>query len=474
MTTPSLPRKTLPHRTEARRTPARRAGLRAGSALLAAIALLGLSACSPAAPQGTEAKTLKVVYQKTDSYTALDDVLKAAKAEFEAANQGVTVKLEPIQANDDDYGTKLALSQRSAETAPDVFYEDTFKVRSDVDAGYLLKLDGYLAQWDEWASFTDAAKAAGRADDGGIYAVPLGTDTRAIWYNKTVLQKAGIAVPWQPKTWDDILAAARRMKAADPTLVPFNMYAGKATGEGTVMQGFYQLLYGTGSTLYDEQEKKWVVGSRGFTDSLQFLKTLYDEKLAVTPAEALDANVWKRVFGEWLPKGRMGATVEGSYTPSFWQKGGAYEWPGYTKDMGVAMFPTQHGQAPGGVSMSGGWTLAVGAKSKNPDLAFKFLSTALNRKNALSFDVANSQIAVRSDVAADPGYQAANPFVKDVSSLVGVTHFRPATADYPRISSAVQEATEAVITGTQTPAEAAAAYDAAVRKIVGGDKVIEK
>ena len=70
-----------------------------------------------------------------------------------------------------------------------------------------------------------------------------------------------------------------------------------------------------------------MVGSQGFTDSLAFLKTLYDEKLAVSPAEALDANVWKKVFGEWLPQGKMGATVEGSYTPSFWQKGGSYEWP---------------------------------------------------------------------------------------------------------------------------------------------------
>lgn len=452
---------------------ARAAKARAAAALMAA-GLLVLSACSPGAPQGNEPKSLKIVYQKTDSFTALDDVFKAAKEEFEAANSGVTVQLEPIQANDDDYGTKLALSHRSAETAPDVFYEDTFKVRSDVDAGYLLKLDEHLASWPDWANFTEAAKAAGRADDGGIYAVPLGTDTRAIWYNKTVLQKAGIAVPWQPKTWDEILTAARKMKAADPSVVPFNMYAGKATGEGTVMQSFYELLYGTGSTLYDEQEKKWVVGSKGFTDSLQFLKTLYDEKLAVTPAEALDANVWKRVFGEWLPKGKMGATVEGSYTPSFWQKGGAYEWPGYTKDMGVAMFPTQHGQEPGGVSMSGGWTLAVGAKSKNPELAFKFLATALNRKNALAFDISNSQIAVRSDVAEDPTYLAANPFVKDVSDLVKVTHFRPATADYPRVSSAVQEATEAVITGKQSPAEAAAAYDAAITKLVGGDKVIRK
>ncbi|MFJ6454545.1 extracellular solute-binding protein [Paenarthrobacter sp. NPDC091669] len=439
----------------------------------AAAVLVAASSCSPSLDAAGN-KTLKIVYQKTDAFTALDAVMQDAKKEFEAANSGISVELQPIQANDDDYGTKLALAQRSTDTAPDVFYEDTFKVRSDVDAGYLLKLDGYLEKWDDWSLFNEAAKAAGRADDGSIYAVPLGTDTRAIWYNKAVLQKAGISLPWQPKTWDDILTTARAVKASDPNVIAFNMYAGKGTGEGTVMQGFYELLYGTDSTLYDENAKKWVVGSQGFTDSLAFLKTLYDEKLAVSPAEALDANVWKKVFGEWFPQGKLAATVEGSYTPSFWQKGGAYEWAGYEQDMGVAMFPTRNGQEPGGVSMSGGWTLAVGAKSKNPDLAFQFLTTALNKKNALAYDINNSQIAVRTDVAAEADYLAANPFVKDVSDLVAVTHYRPATADYPKISTAVQVATESVITGKQSPEDAAAEYDATVRKLVGEDKVLEK
>lgn len=442
------------------------------TALIAATALM-LTACSPAAPQD-EAKTLKVVYQKTDSFSALDNLFQAAKQEFEAANQGVTVALEPIQANDDDYGTKLALALRSPSTAPDVFYEDTFKVRSDVDAGYLLKLDSHLEGWTDWDTFDEGAKAAGLADDGGTYAVPLGTDTRAIWYNKKVLTAAGVSVPWEPRSWQEILDTARKIKASDPSVVPFNMYAGKATGEGTVMQSFYELLYGTGSELYDADAKKWVVGSQGFTDSLAFLKTLYDEQLAVSPAEALDANVWKKVFGEWLPQGKMAATVEGSYTPSFWQKGGSYEWPGYAEDMGVAAFPTQNGQAPGGVSMSGGWTLAVGAGTKEPDLAFGLLATALNRKNSLAFNIASSQIAVRKDVAADSGYQAANPFVKDVSELVAVTHYRPATADYPRISAAVQEATEAVITGAKSPEQAAADYDTAVKGIVGDAKTAAK
>lgn len=444
-----------------------------GITSLTAAAALVLTACSPAAPQD-EARTLKVVYQKTDSFSALDNLFQAAKQEFEAANQGVTVALEPIQANDDDYGTKLALALRSPSTAPDVFYEDTFKVRSDVDAGYLLKLDSHLDGWADWDTFDDAAKAAGVGDDGGTYAVPLGTDTRAIWYNKKVLTAAGVSVPWEPRSWQDILDTARKIKASDPGVVPFNMYAGKATGEGTVMQSFYELLYGTGSELYDAEARKWVVGSQGFTDSLAFLKTLYDEKLAVSPAEALDSNVWKKVFGEWLPQGKMAATVEGSYTPSFWQKGGAYEWPEYAQDMGVAAFPTQNGQAPGGVSMSGGWTLAVGAGTKDPDLAFSFLATALNQKNSLAFNIASSQIAVRKDVAADAGYQAANPFVKDVSELVAVTHYRPATADYPRISAAVQEATEAVITGAKSPEQAAAGYDTAVKGIVGDAKTVAK
>lgn len=440
---------------------------------LIAAATVALAACSPGDP-GASSKTLKVAYQKTDSFTALDTMLQAAKQEFEAANQGVTVELQPIQANDDDYGTKLALALRSPSTAPDVFYEDTFKVRSDVDAGYLLKLDSYLEGWEEWDTFDDGAKAAGRADDGGTYAVPLGTDTRAIWYNRKVLEAAGVTLPWEPRSWQDILDTARKIKANDPTVVPFNMYAGKGTGEGTVMQSFYELLYGTGSSLYDEETGKWVVGSAGFQDSLAFLKTLYDEQLAVSPAEALDANVWKKVFGEWLPNAKMGATVEGSYAPSFWQDGGSYEWPGYEQEMGVAPFPTQDGQAPGAVSMSGGWTLALGAETKEPELAFSFLTTALNEQNSLSFTVESSQIAVRKDVAADPGYLDANPFVRDVSALVSVTKYRPATADYPRISAAVQEATEAIITGTRSPQEAAAEYDAAVADIVGAAKTVRK
>ncbi|KRC60542.1 sugar ABC transporter substrate-binding protein [Agromyces sp. Root81] len=441
----------------------------AGVATVSAAAL-AFAGCSPAAD---ESKTITVVYQKTDGFVALDELFQKVKPEFEAANPGITVELEPIVADEGDYATKLALMQQSAETAPDVFYEDTFRVRSDVDAGYLLNLDEYLAEWEDWEQFNDGAKEAGRADDGSVYAVPLGTDTRGIWYSKSVLEAAGVPLPWEPKSWEEILETARAVKAASPDKVAFNVYSGKPAGEGSVMQGFGMLMYGTDDTLYDAEDQKWVTGSQGFVDSLAFIETLYGEGLAPAPDVALDGSMWQKLFGEWFPGGQIAGTIEGSWSPSFWKQDGSYEWPEYVDDIGVAAFPTQNGQGDGAVSLSGGWTLAVGAQSQNPDASFDFLAMALDRENALEYNIANSQIAVRADVAEDPAYLEANPFIGFFTDLVSVTHFRPATADYPQISAEIQAATEAVMTGQMSPEEAAAAYDDAVIGIVGDENVTQ-
>ncbi|MCR2827585.1 extracellular solute-binding protein, partial [Microbacterium sp. zg.Y909] len=112
------------------------------TAVTACVALaLVLGGCSADGGDSTDGDTVTVVYSKTDSFTALDTLLTQAKEQFEAENEGVTVELQPITATDDEYKTRLQLSLGSPDTAPDVFYEDTFNVRSDVEAGYLLNLD---------------------------------------------------------------------------------------------------------------------------------------------------------------------------------------------------------------------------------------------------------------------------------------------------------------------------------------------
>jgi multiple sugar transport system substrate-binding protein len=438
-----------------------------GAALLA-----GVAACSSTASSGPT--TLKVAYLSYQSPT-LDAYMKSVAAQFEKANPKIKVALDPINVEEQAYYTKLNLLSKSASTAPDVLYEDTFLIKADVAAGYLAPMDSYLNKWSDWNQFYGNAKVAGQGGDGKIYGVPLGTDTRGIWYNKNILSKAGVALPFAPKTWADVLAAAEAVKANVPGVTPINIYSTKAGGEGTSMQGFEMLLYGTGSTLYDTKTNKWVIGSKGFVDTLNFTDKLKKEGLLPPPEVTNDPNYNNIVGQQLLPQGKLAIDVDGNWlSGAFWSATGASPWPQWKDVIGTAPFPTQNGQAPGAVSLSGGWTLSIGAKSSAKDEAAAFIELAANKANELDYAVKGGQIAVRKDVAAEPAYTSQGPIPAFFASIVPVTQYRPAFPEYPQVSNAIQVATDSVQSGQSTPAAAAATYDQTVTGIVGASHTAKK
>ncbi|MEV5907288.1 extracellular solute-binding protein [Streptomyces chartreusis] len=436
-----------------------------------------LTACGGGS--GSDPDTVKVSYkQSTDnSIKVMDTYLADIKKQFEKANPGKKVEFVPIKAPDSEYYTKLQQMLRSPKTAPDLVYEDTFLINSDITSGYLKPLDPYLAKWQDWNQFIDTAQAAAKGEDGRTYGVPDGTDTRGLWFSKDVFKKAGLPTDWQPKTWNDVLDAARTVKEKVPGVIPLNVYTGKPVGEAATMQTFEMLLYGTNDgtadPLYDKSAKKWVAGSKGFKDSLSFVETVYKEKLGPEVSDALDPNVGTRVRGEWLPKGKLAIALDGSWLPQDWLPGSGHEWPEWSEELGLAAMPTQNGQAPGKVSMSGGWTWSIPAKAGNPDLAFEFIKTMQTKANAQKWYIANSGIAVRKDVADDPSYTDAQPGIKFFTDLVASTHYRPAFPAYPKVSTAVQEAMEGVTTGDMSVDDAAKRYDEELKSATD-DQVIQK
>lgn len=436
-----------------------------------------LTACGSGS--GSDPDTVKVAYkQSTDNAIRVPDIyLGEMKKQFEKANPGKKIELVPITAADSEYYTKLQQMLRSPKTAPDLVYEDTFLINSDITSGYLKPLDTYLDKWADWDQFIDTAKTAAKAEDGKTYGVPDGTDTRGLWFDKGIFEKAGLPSDWQPKTWDEVLDAARTIKEKVPGVTPLNIYTGKPAGEAATMQGFEMLLYGTGDgstdPLYDTASKKWIAGSQAFKDSLGFVETVYKEKLGLDVSDALDPNIATRVRGELLPEGKLGINLDGSWLPQDWLEGSGHEWPEWSDKLGLAYMPTQNGQAPGKVSMSGGWTWAIPSKAANPDLAFKFIETMQTKANAQKWYIANSGIAVRKDVAADPAYVEAQPGIKFFTDLVASTHYRPAYPAYPKVSTAVQEAMEGVTTGDSSVAEAASGYDEEL-KTATDDQVVTK
>lgn len=438
------------------------------AALAATAAVIALAGCSSGgAKDGT---TIKVAFQDFGS-DIMATFMKKAKTDFEKANPGKHVTLVPIKAAENDYYTKLALMNRAASTAPDVLYEDTFLIRSDAQAGYLAPLDSYVADWDDWSQFFDNAKDAGKGDDGKLYGIPNGTDTRGLWYNKQIFEKAGIATPWQPKTWDDVLKAAKTIKAAVPDVIPINIFSGKAAGEASSMQGFEMLLYGASEKgLYDEKSGKWITGSSAFTDALDVIKEVYQGGLGPGLEITSDTNYQNTINNQLMPQGKLAINLDGSWASNAWLPTGATPWAEWNDVMGTAPMPTQNGDDPGSISLSGGWTYSMGAKSSAKDLAWKFISFVTDKERSLDYNVTTAGIPVRKDVAADPAYTGSNPTSEFFSKLVEVTKYRPATPDYPKISNGIQVAMESVMTGQQTPKEAAAAYDDTVVGIVGEDK----
>lgn len=440
-----------------------------GGVLGVGLLLPALSGCT-----GNSANTLKIAYQQWGSGKVMENFLAKISAQFRETHPDIQIQLVPLVAAENDYFTKNELMMSSDATTPDLVFEDTFILKSDVAAGYLQTLSDRVADWQPWQQIYDSAKTAVTGEDGKIYGVPAGTDTRALWYNTELFSKAGLAVPWQPKGWTQLFADLAVLKKALPEVVPFNIFSGKAQGEKASMQGFEMLLYGTDSTLYDEAQKKWVTGSQGFLDSLSFIEEVFSKKLGPSLSRALDANLTETVYTDWLPTGKLAVALDGGWISNNWVPGAPGEWPEWSSVMKQAKMPTQRGQASGYTTLAGGWCWALPARTKKADLAWEYLKTISTTQNMTSYNIADNGVAVRKDVAAQKEYRSYTPTIQFFTSLVEGATFRPALAAYPQISAAIQEAMEKVMIGGSSAQQAAQGYDQQITGIVGAGKVTQE
>ena len=395
----------------------------------------------------------------------------AVKQRVEAANPNIKVKLEPIIASEGDYYTKLDLMMRSASTAPDLVREDSFLVSSDVTAGYLAPLDKYLATWPEYGQQWFPAMQKITTFNGHNYGVMDGTDVRLIWFNKTIFQKAGLPTDWQPKSWADILSAARAIKAKVPGVIPMNLYSGVPMDEASSMQGFEMLLYGTKNPLYDYSTNKWITPSQGLLDALNFVKTVYNpsELLGPTNDIALNTQAANTIVQQLMPQGKVGIDIDGSWVSSEWYPGGPAPWPQWQQTMGVAKMPTEFGQAPNYVTLSGGWAYSITSRSTHPDQAFQVLKTAFSQDLLANYDVQDGQVTPRQDIVNVPAYHNA-PLSDFYTSLVSFSQFRPAFVEYPKISLQIDNAMQQVMSG-QSPSSVVSSFSQAVTSIAGSSNV---
>ncbi len=417
-----------------------------------------------------EKQVVSVAYNSTGSFPEPDATLKAAETAFEAANPGVDVELISITASDDDYHTKMQLQLQAGDDVADVMYFSPNWVDADAAAGYLAPLDDALAAWPDWeAQFPEAVRSGSVSADGSTYMVPWSSNDIGIWYNKDVFKKAGLPVPWEPKSWEDLTAAAEAIKANVPDAIPMHLYAGKASGiTDAILKTFQPLMYGTDDVLYDTATSKWQPAEKGFLDAMTFISDSYSAELTAPTQDVLNAQIWSYI-GPWMKDTQLGFVLDGNWMSFAWLPGGQYEWPEWSDVLGITAIPTQSGGAAGKVTMGlRGPGLVRAAKSDSPELAQKFIEFAVGVEHSLSFSVNSSQLAVRNDVAAMPEYTD-RPTVGDFTALLQYAHYIPLTEQNGKVEVLLAGIIEDVALGKKSPEEAVAKYNDEMPATVGAE-----
>jgi multiple sugar transport system substrate-binding protein len=390
-----------------------------------------------------------------------------------AKGVNATVKFDGSGVDDADFKAKIALDFNT-DTGGDVVELDGIWLGEFAEGGQIKALDDVVGKdavdsWDGWKQIPDAVEKVGEFD-GKRYGIPVGTDGRVIFFNKKLFAQVGLPEDWQPKSWDDITAAAVSLKQI-PGVTPIQLNAGTAMTEATTMQGVLPLLAGTGAEIY--QGGKWQGATKDIKEVLDFYQQVYRGNLG-DPLLAQEAKGRDKSFEEFS-QNKIGMLFESDY---FWRSVvdptvGVAKMADRDSAVGWAKIPARE---PGGgvgkqdfVSMSGGSVRVINPKSKYPQQAWELLQF-MNSAQATKARLGDSaQITQRQDVnnevlKNDPmlGFIA-----KDV---LPITRFRPGLADYPKVSTALQQATADIIAGKSAD-EAAAAYQDALIKAVGEDNV---
>lgn len=173
-------------------------------------AAMGLAACGSSGPSETSSGKGLTMWALNDQ-TILKQSVDAYNKDH--PEEKITLRLF---AND-DYKQKLRVAF-GANQAPDLFFNWGGGALNDyVKAG---KAEALTASEVNSDRYTDSVMQSATFD-GKVYGVPVnGLAPVVLYYNKKVLSDAGVQ---PPKTYDDLLAAVKKLKAKD--VVPLSLAA---------------------------------------------------------------------------------------------------------------------------------------------------------------------------------------------------------------------------------------------------------
>jgi multiple sugar transport system substrate-binding protein len=413
-----------------------------------------LSGCSDGSAAGG-AKVITFAYSTTYVFgsTALAKAyVNSIKQQYEKKYPGYTVKLIPIDGANNEIVTKLSLMYRSPSTAPDVAEIPTGMLGELVSSNQVLSIDKYVDGASWWAHFPASVQKE-TIFNGHVYGVNEGMNNAALWYNKALLRKAGIALPWQPRSWADILTAAEAIARTSPNVYPLWLMAGNGSEIVGALLGGLNLVLGSSTPYIQNPTGKFVVDSPGLRQVFGFYKTVAEKHLDAPLSQLVNPNAL--TFPEaLLAKNQVGIEIAGNYVgdefapakvgPGLGNSTCSPCIPNAQQKIGVTAIPRMTGG--GAMSTLSGWDLPVYAGAKDPKAVFNLLDMIESKQNMLSADNAAGWPPNDSRYISAPLYDNFSPgFNAFFGRLLAQSTIVPATPAANVWATGFNNATEALL-----------------------------
>jgi multiple sugar transport system substrate-binding protein len=206
-------------------------------------AALSIALAAPAAAQQVEI-TLAHPYGKI-----FRPIHEQIIAEFNKSRPDVKVVLEAPQP-DYEQLVQRTLAGIPQKNAPVLSFQGVNQVRQFVDAGHAVDLSAFVKDDPRWRQegYYPAMMALGRFDTRQM-AIPFAISTPIMYYNADLFRKAGLDPDKPPKTWPEVIAAAKKIQAAAPNTTGL-FYDYLITGNW----GFQVLVYSEGGSMMTADE----------------------------------------------------------------------------------------------------------------------------------------------------------------------------------------------------------------------------
>ena len=280
--------------------------------------------------------------------------------DFEAANPDITIKTEITVSNGLQNRIQVVLQSGAP---PDLIETSMQWVAPFAQGGKLLPLDKFAASNVDLKDLLPATVEASTYD-GKLYALPYRAQTLGLIYNKQLYRDAGLNPDQPPQTWDEFIAASKKLTRTNAK--GEQQYGIGVAGGGEISNLITRMvpfMWMNGGDVFSPAGKTALVNQPAAVAAVKF----YTDPLTtlnIAPPSTLqnDGLALRRLFDQ----GTVAQYFSGQYDLPAIKK----EAPGL--DIGVAPFPHPEGKQTAGILS--GWTFVVPAASKHIDATLKFLA----------------------------------------------------------------------------------------------------